>query len=235
MSQGPRIAVIGQSHVQALRRGMGGDGRLAVVDTNGLTPSWLGEDGRVTEAFLAGYPRDMACVSMVGGNFHTSFGLVEHARRFDFFCPFSAEASVEAGREIIPFGLVATCFRRVLGASMFGPMTQLRGHFTGAMVHVGSPPMLPPAWHVERHPNLFGGKLANGVAPQGIRQKLYDLHTALVMEHCAAIGARFLPPPEEALDAQGRLLERYWADDPSHGNAAYGALVHRQLVEALGL
>jgi hypothetical protein len=44
---------------------------------------------------------------------------------------------------------------------------------------------------------------------------------------------QLLPPPAQALDAQGYLAPAYYADDATHANAAYGELLIEQVTGLL--
>lgn len=229
------VAVIGQSHTHALQRGMTPDSRLSFIDTNTIKPSWLNKDGVPKPEFLAGYDPSSHCVSMLGGNFHTVFGLVEHDVRWDFFCEVSNIHSADITRQIIPYHLMQQFFYNSLHKNVLVPMTHLRGFFKGQMIHLCSPPHFYDSEHIHKYPYYFKGKLANGVTPIPIRKKLFDLHSKIIFDHCAKIGVIFMPPPAESMDESGHLLRPYWANDSAHAGNAYGSLLQKQIVEALSL
>ncbi len=235
VSNTPSVAVIGQSHTHALQRGMTPDTRFNIIDTNTLKPSWLDKSSAPTPEFLGNYDPSSYCVSMLGGNFHTVFGLVEHNVRWDFYCGYSTVKTADVTRQIIPFNLMHEFFYNSLNKAVLIPMTHLRNFFKSKMVHICSPPHFYDSDHIHKYPYYFKDKLANGVTPAPIRKKLFDLHSRIIQDHCDKIGVTFLPPPPESVDEEGHLLKPYWANDSAHAGNAYGGVLQKQLVEALSL
>ncbi len=235
MAERASVAVIGQSHIYALQRGMQPDERFSFTNVTQVSPDWLNEDGMPTPDFLANYDANAHCVAMLAGNFHIAIGLIEHDVRWDFFCDKSTIETADLSRRIIPFGLLYKFFQVSLNVRVLTAATNLRQSFKGRTVFVATPPIIATPEHVRKFPNMFKDKLENGIAPASIRKKLFDLHSRIISEHCEKNDIIYLPPPPESVDGSGCLLKKYWANDPSHANAAYGALLQAQIAKALSL
>jgi len=67
------------------------------------------------------------------------------------------------------------------------------------------------------------------VTPAPIRMKLWRVLQEEYQRICRERRVPYLPPPRECLDAEGYLCEECSADDSTHANAVYGAIVVAQL------
>lgn len=65
----------------------------------------------------------------------------------------------------------------------------------------------------------------------GVWQITQDLLKRTVLEH----GCKFIPVPESAMDANGLLLEKYWAPDITHANKNFGELMLDQITSESGI
>ena len=162
----------------------------------------------------------------IGGTEHNLLGLIETDEKFDFFL--SQDDSVDFQRSIIPHQVVRSALQHRLH-SLFLRMTELRRHYPGDFIYVAPPPPFRELGETARLPSAFQPHLHMGIVPPQIRMKLYRLRNEIVEEHCRAEGIKFLGAPSEASDSEGFLLTSLWDRDPTHGNAAYGALVLSQI------
>ena len=96
-----------------------------------------------------------------------------------------------------------------------------------------SPPPIPSEDHIRAHPLGFDQTMISryGIAPIGLRKKMWKLHSELVEQYCVQLGVTFVPVPTETLDEHGCLIEAAWFNDPSHANSFYGKLVLEDLFE----
>ena len=104
----------------------------------------------------------------------------------------------------------------------------------GKLIQLESPPPLADSGTIATQADAYfkdRGIGDLGVAPAGLRYKMWRLHSRIVADYCAELGVRFLPVPCETQDDNGFLLPHF-AGDATHGNAAYGEAVIRAL-EAL--
>jgi hypothetical protein len=64
-----------------------------------------------------------------------------------------------------------------------------------------------------------------------IRLELWKLVSEMLETRAKYLGVGFLPPPDEAVDSHGMLLEKYSGLDVSHANAEYGALLIEKILD----
>lgn len=171
--------------------------------------------------------------SFVLGNEHSVFGLVNHPRPFDFALPERPDLALEPGTEIVPHDLM----RAMLGEwvkRFLAPILSSLKRVSGLPVrHFCSPPPIGSAAHIAAYPGIAAAKVRElGVAPAGLRLKLWLLYAGIVAEACAeAGGVQFIPSPTVAQNSAGFLDEPFWSKTPTHGNERYGSLVLAQLAD----
>ena len=199
-----------------------------VTQTEGvsLTPSLVER--------LGGPQSQMPVFSLIGGAVHHDIGLVLHPEPYDFVDPADRAAPLVPGATMIPFHAIVAALRARV-APYLALMDAVRRACGGPMFHMQSPPIFAGeqlvgqdeaywlAYHGQRLP----------IAPAFFRKKLWRLHSAIVAGHCGQAGIIFVPCPAQAIDAAGYLRAGLNAH-AAHANAAYGALVLRQ-IEALAL
>jgi len=216
------ILIIGNSHSGALRQALD-----PARDPGVLVVRVASRPGavypRLNPPLLARYQPEVA-VSIMAGNHHNVFGLLEPPEPFDFIVPEMPETL--PGRRIVPVAEV----RAVLAAhieAFVKKLDAMQKAFACPLAHVASPPPVGDETHIKTYPGGFAPRsgLNPEVAPKSVRMKFYLLQNAIVREHCAARGIAFIPAPEAALDAEGFLAAPFRNQDPTHGNARYGRLV----------
>ncbi len=163
-----------------------------------------------------------------GGNEHYGHGAVNSPRRYDFVLPTAPNLPLADGAEIVPYDLLVRRFRTPAGA-LSSLWELLQSCCRLPIYDPAAPPpsrstditsRLPPHWRQQAE--------AHGVAAPSFRYKVWRLIMELKQESSEAVGARFLAPPAQAIDADGMLRDEY-AGDGIHGNRDYGALVVGQL------
>jgi hypothetical protein len=164
--------------------------------------------------------------SMIGGNAHNALALVRHPRGYDFRLPHDEQGPpTEDGAESIPFALVRATLARHVKTDLL--RLRLLHEVAGPFVHIESPPPLRDEALIRERADAFFKDAAIdtlGVAPAGLRWRMWRLNSLLFREAAEAIGCRFLPVPAEARDAEG-FLRPELAADATHGNADYGHLI----------
>ena len=239
------ILVIGQSHIAAIRaaaktRRETDPDRLRTRTIHTLEPCYAPElegegDAAAFAPPLAEAIRDQIArhdplvASASGGNVHNGLGLVRHPRPFDFLLSGEQGPPLDPQAEPLSEALV----RAALEQGMERDRCRLRAirRSAGAFVQLESPPPLADDVLIaERADAYFHGRgIAHlGIAPRGLRYKIWRLHSRIVADYCAELGARFLPVPRETQDQDGFLLPHF-AGDATHGNRAYGEAVIRAL------
>ncbi len=159
-----------------------------------------------------------------GGNEHYIQGAVNSPRQSDFPLPDRPNLPLVDGAEIVPYDLLARRSRKPAGA--MSSLWELLQSCCGLPIyHLAAPPPgrstaiashLPP--HLRQQAEAFG------VTAPSFRYKVWRLIVELKQEPCEAVGARFLWPPAQAIDADGMICDKY-AGEGIHGNRDYGALV----------
>lgn len=224
--------VIGMSHTQALADALKfqGSDNINVIniraDRDKLYLSAINNQTTDMPTFMGA----RQVFSMIGGNFHNVFGLTEHPSRFDFVYPGVSWIDTD-GRWLIHYGMLREYFTKKMNQEL-GILSLLRSNIGFPVYHMSSPPPALSEDSIRSNPKSFEKFLHLGIAPPHLRMKLYRLHTDIIRDHCSSIGVEFMEIPPETTDENGFLLPRYCANDPTHANAAYGALVLQQILEA---
>lgn len=230
------VLVIGMSHVAAIAKALTESDR-AKIDVVNLTAERRYYDPKEDEILYGPMEtwKPKTVFLSVKGNYHSVFGLLEHPTRLAIGDAVRGCVPDSAGRVFVPEDLMRADMRERLETLSFGLLRGLAARFRDArLFHLSSPPPCGDAAHVERHPGVFKAQLHRGVSPMPLRRKLYDIHTDLYREACLAAGVEFVDVPAEAVAADGAMKRDFWNEDPTHGNARYGALVLDQIRAKIG-
>jgi hypothetical protein len=176
-------------------------------------------------------PKFILC--SIGGNTHNVVGLLNHPRAFDFVLPEQPDLPLNENAEIVPSGIIHDVFKERLNKNPFMVMRAIAKSSDVPILHLETPPPLPTEYILRCPGAFFGARIQQlGVAPALLRYKLWRLHSAIVKEFCAESGVTFVSVPEQTLDPHGMLVETAWGDDPTHGNAWFGAQVLKKSLGA---
>lgn len=168
-------------------------------------------------------------VSMLGGNFYNTFGLIDSSIPFNFYEPNCNDFDSLGNRHLVSYELIYSYFNDAMRRGFLRSIVALRDLYGGPILHIISPPPIGDNKHIVDNPGgYFSDKVHLGVAPASLRGKLYRLHTRVVVEFCRENHIPTLPPTEAVTD-DGFLARPFWKNDPTHANAAYGRLVLEQL------
>lgn len=242
------ILVIGQSHVAAVRsaakaRREADPDRLRTRVIHTIEPQYApevegeGDEARFTPV-LVDTIRDQIdrhaplVASASGGNVHNGFALIRHPRPYDFLLSGEDGPPLDPDAEPVTEALV----RAALESGLARDRIRLReiARLGGDVVQLESPPPLADGAAIAAQADAYfrnRGIAELGVAPAGLRYKIWRLHSDIVAGYCRDLGMRFLPVPAEMQDEHGFLRPEF-AGDATHGNQAYGEAVIRAL-EAL--
>ena len=225
-----RLLLVGMSHTNAIRDALT-QAELpccAVLNVN-AQPALMSEK---TQSFdMTAFPdwRPDVVVLSMSGNTHNVIGLFNHPRPFAIGHPVHGRVPADPDRAFIPQD-AARAFLAQKIAQRFAPFADLHAHYKGVtFVHLSAPPPVGDEDHIRANPGSFAEMLPMGISPPDLRMALFDLQTDIYAERAAQHGAAFLLPPRAALTDTGFLGPGYVADDPTHGNAAYGRLVLNQI------
>lgn len=232
------IMLFGDSHSYAVQRAIekrAGKGRTAPLVAHRLSKTKNGKTVGDTsfEAFLTKIGKlgpDDVVLSMIGGNQHAVFSLVQHPRRFDFFEPDGRRP--EEGSEVIPYRLLAGFFEEAIRNGDGKSLEALRKATKARVVHVIPPP--PKAdndFLQQHHESVFAseGIASNGVSSPALRMKFWKLQTQVLEKICSELGIEVLMPPARTVDKRGFLARDFYANDATHANHVYGEFVLREV------
>jgi cephalosporin hydroxylase/GT2 family glycosyltransferase len=227
-----RLVCIGHSHTETVSAAAKSQGvPLEVLNFWHLPNPFVGTAGALRLVPAIAERLVAPVFSLIGGAVHQDVGLVLHPRPFDFVWPGDPDLPLAAGAEIVPFDAVhAALFERTQHYRDI--MDAVRAATDGPVFHLESPPTYEAEELPQDDPGFFHmfGQDAQ-FSPAWFRFKLWRAHSAIIADHCAESGITFLPHPPEAVDARG-FLRAAFHGTPAHANAAYGALLLRQMRHA---
>lgn len=173
--------------------------------------------------------------SFVLGNEHSVFGLVNHPRPFDFALPSRPDLTVAPDAEVVPYDMMRAMLGDWVKRFMVPILSGLRKVSGLPVKHFCSPPPIESAAHIAAYPGIAAAKVRElGVAPAGLRLKLWLLYAGILAEACAeAGGVQFIAAPTAAANVRGFLDQPFWSKTPTHGNERYGRLVLAELADLL--
>lgn len=217
----------GDSHAHALIRAQakwGDQDDLTVVDIRRVGGGKT-NDKTIPANLMQTYPADQVFCCL-GGTEYNLLGLIESDEPFDFLL--TPNDAVLPERTPVPCGLVRAALAARLRSAL-GRIGEVRVQYNCPFACVAPPPPFARIDDAANLPRAFLPHLAKGIAPASVRRKLYTVQMQLLEAHCRKEGIAFLPAPSAVQDDAGFLLRRYWKDDPTHGNAWYGAAVIEQM------
>lgn len=224
----PAVLVVGMSHADALLQALERE-PVAEMGVVFIRKGSGDRTRRVTPQLLAQYEPQVA-VSMLAGNEHALFSLLEHEEPYDFVEPTVWEVRPE--RRFVTRAELMSAFAPTFGGTI-KRLKLMRRRFRGPMAHVAPPPPTGDEVHLGKFLGHFAVR-AQGrevrFAPGSVRLKMYRLQNAVVREVCREAGIAFIGPPAEALGPHGFLTPPYRRNDPTHGNVHYGSLVRRDIL-----
>lgn len=165
-------------------------------------------------------------VSFVGGGAPSVLGLAQHPEAFDFVLPGAPDLPLTPGAQIIPYDAMRAVLTE-LNAPYFSLMRQVRDASGGKTFHIEGPTPVADPERLGPAISLVPGRL-KAFSPRVLRLKIWRLQSAILSDFCAGEGIIFVRRPPETADAEGYLREEY-LKDPTHANAAYGALIIEQV------
>ena len=238
------IVLAGHSHRKAL--GVARGDRSQAPDLLPLEPAdqrFLGLSGGPKQAvywdrLCALAPGRRIALAWEGNRYNDAF-LLQGEPAFDLFVAELPHLPVLPDRVIVPERAVRERFAETAtGLAAFLERLHVRG--PADLVLVGAP---PPKANTARLTALLGigaydAKLAaaNGLdpdrltlTPASVRLKLWQVEQTVLRTVAERFGSAMVTPPQACLDGSGCLHPDYWAEDATHANAAYGALMRDRI------
>jgi hypothetical protein len=239
-----KVVLFGDSHSYAVQRAIEkrlGKGRSSPLVAHRLSKVKNGRDVGDTsfEEFLekisALEPEDLV-FSMIGGNQHAVFSLVQHSKRFDFFEP-GDKTPIEQGAEAIPYRLLAGFFEQAIRNGDGKSLEALRAATSARVVHIlPPPPKGDNEFLQEHHESVFANEdiATRGVSSPALRLKFWTLQKRILQELCDTLGIELMMPPAATLDKRGFLARDFYAKDATHANYLYGEFILREVESRYG-
>lgn len=232
-----RILLFGDSHSHAVQRAIEkrrGKGQRTSVLVHRLAKEKNGNHIGDTslEQFLAmvsDLDAEEVVVSMIGGNQHSVFSLIQHPVPFDFFTPDGRVA--DQSLQVVPYRAFEAVFTKGLTKGDGKSLQALRNATSARVVHVIPPPPKADNAFIEQfHESHFAQDLPKlGVSKPELRLKFWKLQTRILEQICSDLDIEVMMPPANTVDEHGYLRPEYYAQDATHGNWRYGERVLQEL------
>lgn len=175
-------------------------------------------------------------VSVLGGNHASRLSLFK--QKDDYWMSRTDRNIDNTGAgTFIPEDLLVRAIARQL--SSFASFLDLcsRQNMAG-VIHIEAPPPVRSAEHIFRHlpqktlalakANHIDDLGVHSISDASFRLRAWQCQALATRQIVESTGGHYLPPPAEAIDADGFLSEPFWAD-AMHASQEYGALVLRTL------
>jgi hypothetical protein len=238
-SKGRRALLFGDSHAYAYQRAIEkrlSKGRPAPLKVHRLLKTKdarkIGDTSfeKILTAVRGLGPDDLV-FSVIGGNQHAAYSMVQHPDRFDFFQP-GGKVPRGADTAIVPYRALERAFERGLREGDGKSLQALKQATAARVVHIIPPPPKKDSNFIQRfHESHFAtlGIQDLGVSHPGLRLKFWLLQKRELEKLCANLGIEVLVPPPAALDEKGFLATEFYAGDGTHANYQYAELVLREI------
>lgn len=241
-----RLILAGNSHLRAMGVPLVTEDRMnAIVDApfaSGKIAAATGEwprTGNYWQFVLESCSNDVVAL-MWKGNQHLSSFLFEDAKPFDFIVSGSKDFPILQGSTIVPLRAIEAHLEE--GMDQLGSICK-KLKKAGNHVIVCAPP--PPKGDDDFIRRVLGsekhfvalaqksGQDSSNVrlTSRHVRYKLWLTLSRLYEELAETYGAVFFAAPSDAQDEDGFLERRFWANDVSHANDAYGELYLKKLYD----
>jgi hypothetical protein len=227
-----RLVLVGHSHLGVVVQAARSSGQpVHAAGTHVLWEETQDEAGvaRIQAEVLDHAAPADPVFSMRGGGYQLTIGLLQHSRPFDFWAPGEA---VDDAVELLPVdavkGVLAHYARNHLRT-----LEVMAERLPNRLYHMQCPPPISDNRRIVESITAipgnedFAGDVGR-VQSASQRLKTWRLYCAMIADHCARIGATFVPCPPEAIAEDGFLHPRFYGD-PVHANEDYGLLVLRQI------
>jgi hypothetical protein len=247
------FVIAGDSHIHAMGapRGYAGPASLIPIETirgRGyfLVETWKG--GRKASYWnaLEQHSKGRIVVLFVMGNQHFGHFLLARRPLFDFVDPMDPAQALYPGAVVVPRRMVKAL--RVLNTKWLRDMVlQLR---VGGCRHIflgGTPPVredfgdareegvIKSEYFLEMAKRMGVDIATCPLTPAPIMKRLWGVLQEALMDVARETGARFVPVPAAAIDANGYLSIQYRGplSNFTHANDAYGRLMLDEIVHAV--
>ncbi len=179
------------------------------------------------------------------GNQMSVRALLLNGPPFDVILPGEERHDVDPSLQLIPYSVIraSVAGRLETDRALLSILDTLRDREVRVCL-LGPPPPLPEPAARERlaqSPHFVAvmeelklNPADARIVADPVRNRLRSVLLETYASFAASHGAEFVPPPGEAADQAGMLVEPYWTGDATHGNSAYGALYMHSVLNWLG-
>ena len=159
-----------------------------------------------------------SCLVSIDGNVHMANFMCQSGPAFDFYWP-NCPKFVSGSRQIIPSWALEEFFRRgknLLIAKLFA----LKRQSKALPIYFIAPPLpIPSQKQIYENAEIFNFSVQRLEDPY-LRLKIFHLYCHYLQEVCRETGISYIPPNNQAQDAEGFLLEKYWLG-ATHAKTGY--------------
>jgi hypothetical protein len=177
---------------------------------------------------LASHQQDNTLVSFIHGN-ELAGQQIQHATPHDFVVPWRPNEPLVSGCQAVPFEVIQLQVEKLIRHTLAclamarAMLPQMR------IIHVLPPPPIASKEQFSQCAPVFLNAIAEyGHTPLSIRLKYYEVMTRLLQASASRFQFEILQAPVEAFGVNGAIKNEF-VHDNTHANAAYGAMVARQL------
>lgn len=167
------------------------------------------------------------------GTCHNLLGLLRSGPDFDFLVG-PGDAPDPRAQERIPHRAIAAAFEEYLETGR--PIEKIRAASRVPVVLLSAPPpkessrfMLDYLLRRAKREKYGRSVERAGVERPDSRLKMWSLESRVTARWAQERDIKFLSAPERCFNSEGFLARKYYANDATHANAAYGALVLEQI------
>ena len=149
-----------------------------------------------------------SCLLSIDGNVHMAHFMCQNGQPFDFYWP-DCPAFVSPSRQIVPSWALQKFFRRGKNL-LIAKLLAVRKHLRTLPIYFIAPPLpIPSERQIHDNAEIFNFSVQRLEDPY-LRLKIFHLYCHYLEEVCREAGVSYIPPNNQAGDAEGFLLEEHW-------------------------
>lgn len=179
------------------------------------------------EGAILSFNPDIVCLSL-GGNEHFIHVAANDPRPFDFYLPDRPDLAVNAGYELVSYGLMKAMLEHEI-SDLYDSIRFILE--TNAIVCcLGLPPVPEDnSFFFEKlGPDMKAAAEVRGVPYSEARYKMWRLGSDILRDWAHRNGTTYLPPAQKTMTPNGFILEEL-RGDAFHGSVTYATIVLEQV------
>ena len=234
-----RILIFGESHVDAIKRALKqqvDDEKFQIEAYRYVRIKNGKKIGDLTEKeilqLVTSLRKTDMVVSMIGGNQHQTFSLIQHPIKFDIHMPNQGNNIDTKESIIIPYAQVWDTFENGLNGKDGVRIQALAKISPCPIYHLTPPPPKQDEKHIlKKHETHFMENNLEqlGISNAQLRAKIWILQCEVLEYLTKAWNVELIYPPKKVV-IEGKFLQpEYYADDATHANTKYGKIILKHL------